>query len=82
MKVLNNGGWNKKRGVALVTVLLMMMVATIATTAIYKWLSRMGDSSSAEPPAARSDVLLGTELAADERKGWRRQAQDPVGTRL
>ena len=69
MKVLNNGGWNKKRGVALVTVLLMMMVATIATTAIYKWLSRMGDSSSAEPSAQGGNVLPGAELATEEREG-------------
>ena len=37
-----------KRGVALITVLLIMMVATIATTAIYKWISHMGESSAAE----------------------------------
>lgn len=36
----------KKKGVALITVLLFMLVAIIAATAIYKWLRYMGESSA------------------------------------
>ena len=36
----------KKKGVALITVLLFMLVAIIAATAIYKWLKYMGESSA------------------------------------
>lgn len=35
-----------KKGVSLVTVLVLMMVATIATTATYKWLSSVGFTSA------------------------------------
>ena len=37
---------NKKAGVSLVTVLLFMLVATIAATATYKWLTSEGRSSA------------------------------------
>lgn len=36
----------RKKGVALITVLLFMLVAIIAATAIYKWLRYMGESSA------------------------------------
>lgn len=36
-----------KKGVSLVTVLMFMMVATIAATATYKWLNSIGSSSAA-----------------------------------
>lgn len=49
---------SKKKGVSLVTVLLFMMVATIAATATYKWLSSAGSSS-----AARMKVVAAKELA-------------------
>lgn len=39
--------YKMKKGVSLVTVLLFMMVATIAATATYKWLSSVGASSAA-----------------------------------
>lgn len=37
---------NAKKGVSLVAVLLFMMIATIAATATYKWLSSSGLSSA------------------------------------
>lgn len=80
MKVLNNGGWNKKRGVALVTVLLMMMVATIATTAIYKWLSRMGDSSSAE--LKRSEAYQASVAGIETVRAWLEHNADDAGALL
>ena len=54
-----------KKGVSLVTVLLFMMVATIAATATYKWLSSMGSSSAArlQMNEARQAALSGIEAA-------------------
>ena len=37
---------NKKAGVSLITVLLFMMIATIAATATYKWITSEGRSSA------------------------------------
>ena len=54
-----------KKGVSLVTVLLFMMVATIAATATYKWLSSVGMSSAARMQLneARQSALSGIEAA-------------------
>ncbi len=54
-----------KKGVSLVTVLLFMMVATIAATATYKWLSSVGSSSAArlQISEARQAALSGIEAA-------------------
>lgn len=54
-----------KKGVSLVTVLLFMMVATIAATATYKWLSSIGSSSAArlQLNEARQAALSGIEAA-------------------
>ncbi len=54
-----------KKGVSLVTVLLFMMVATIAATATYKWLSSVGMSSAArlQLNEARQSALSGIEAA-------------------
>lgn len=38
---------NSKKGVSLITVLMFMLVATIAATATFKWLNSEGDSSAA-----------------------------------
>ena len=54
-----------KKGVSLVTVLLFMMVATIAATATYKWVSSIGSSSAArlQVTEARQAALSGIEAA-------------------
>lgn len=54
-----------KKGVSLVTVLLFMMVATIAATATYKWMSSIGASSAArlQVSEARQAALSGIEAA-------------------
>lgn len=54
-----------KKGVSLVTVLLFMMVATIAATATYKWVSSIGSSSAArlQMSEARQAALSGIEAA-------------------
>ena len=53
------------KGVSLVTVLLFMMVATIAATATYKWISSVGSSSAArlQVTEARQAALSGIEAA-------------------
>ena len=54
-----------KKGVSLVTVLLFMMVATIAATATFKWLSSVGESSAArlELSEARTAAKAGIDAA-------------------
>ena len=54
-----------KKGVSLVTVLLFMMVATIAATATYKWVSSVNSSSAArlQVNEARQAALSGIEAA-------------------
>ena len=37
---------NSKAGISLITVLLFMMIATIAATATYKWITSEGRSSA------------------------------------
>ena len=51
---------NKKTGVSLVTVLLFMLVATIAATATYKWLTSEGRSSGSR---FQQQVALQSSLA-------------------
>ena len=54
-----------KKGVSIVTVLLFMMVATIAATATYKWVSSIGASSAArlQMSEARQAAISGIEAA-------------------
>lgn len=56
---------NKKKGVSLVTVLLFMLVATIAATATFKWLTSEGRSSSSRlmMAEARQSAVAGIESA-------------------
>ena len=55
----------KKAGVSLVTVLLFMLVATIAATATYKWLTSEGRSSASRmmQNEAYLSALAGIESA-------------------
>jgi len=56
---------NSQKGVSLVTVLLFMLVATIAATATYKWLSSSNSSSASRmlQSEARQAALSGLESA-------------------
>lgn len=56
---------NKKAGVSLVTVLLFMLVATIAATATYKWLTSEGRSSGSrmQKQMAYQSAVAGIENA-------------------
>ena len=57
-----------KKGVSLVTVLLFMMVATIAATATYKWLSSVGSSSAAR--LELSEARLAAKAGVDAARSW------------
>ena len=70
-------GISLKAGVALVTVLLFMLVATIAATATYKWLSSEGRSSSSrlQQNEAQQSALAGIESA----RAWMTYNANDVG---
>lgn len=57
-----------KKGVSLVTVLLFMMVATIAATATYKWLSSVGGSSAAR--LELSEARIAAKAGIDAARSW------------
>ena len=57
-----------KKGVSLVTVLLFMMVATIAATATYKWLSSVGGSSAAR--LELSEARMAAKAGIDAARSW------------
>ena len=69
-----------KRGVALITVLLFMMVATIATTAIYKWISYMGESSAAE--LKTSEAYQASQAGIETARSWLEHNADDAGALL
>jgi hypothetical protein len=66
-----------KAGVSLVTVLLFMLVATIAATATYKWLTSEGRSSGArlQKQAAYQSAMAGIENA----RAWMTYNANDVG---
>jgi len=70
-------GVSLKAGVSLVTVLLFMLVATIAATATYKWLSSEGRSSSSrlQQNEAQQSALAGIESA----RAWMTYNANDVG---
>ena len=68
--------WNKK-GVSLVTVLLFMLVATIAATATFKWLTSESHSSSSRmlQREAYQSAVAGIETA----RSWMTYHGNDVG---
>ena len=70
-------GIQKKAGVSLVTVLLFMLVATIAATATYKWLTSEGRSSGArlQKQSAYQSAMAGLESA----RSWMTYNANDVG---
>ncbi|WP_458449123.1 pilus assembly PilX N-terminal domain-containing protein [Fibrobacter sp.] len=68
---------NMKRGVSLVTVLLFMLVATIAATATYKWLTSEGRSSASRmmQVEAKQAAVAGIESA----RSWMTYHGNDVG---
>ena len=68
---------NTKAGVSLVTVLLFMLVATIAATATYKWLTSEGRSSASRlrQSEAQQSALAGIESA----RAWMTYNANDVG---
>lgn len=67
----------KKTGVSLITVLLFMLVATIAATATYKWLTSEGRSSASRmmQAEARQAAVAGIESA----RSWMTYHGNDVG---
>lgn len=80
MAVSNKIDSMTKRGVALITVLLIMMVATIATTAIYKWISHMGESSAAE--LKKSEAYQASQAGLETARSWLEHNADDAGALL
>ena len=68
---------NKKAGVSLITVLLFMMIATIAATATYKWITSEGHSSASRmlQREAYQSSLAGIENA----RAWMTYHANDVG---
>lgn len=68
---------NKKAGVSLITVLLFMMIATIAATATYKWITSEGRSSAGRmlQREAYQSALAGIENA----RAWMTYHANDVG---
>lgn len=68
---------NKKAGVSLITVLLFMMIATIAATATYKWITSEGRSSASRmlEREAYQSSLAGIENA----RAWMTYHANDVG---
>lgn len=68
---------NKKAGVSLITVLLFMMIATIAATATYKWITSEGRSSASRmlQREAYQSSLAGIENA----RAWMTYHANDVG---
>lgn len=68
---------NKKAGVSLITVLLFMMIATIAATATYKWITSEGRSSAGRmlEREAYQSSLAGIENA----RAWMTYHANDVG---
>lgn len=68
---------NNKKGVSLITVLLFMLVATIAGTATYKWLSSENISSSSrmKMSEARQAAVAGIDAA----RSWMTYNANDVG---
>ncbi len=58
----------KKAGVSLVTVLLFMLVATIAATATYKWLSSEGRSSASR--MMQNEAYLSALAGIESARSW------------
>lgn len=59
---------NHKKGVSLITVLMFMLVATIAATATYKWLSSEGDSSTAR--MREQSAIKAATSGIDNARSW------------
>lgn len=68
---------NKKKGVSLVTVLLFMLIATIAATATYKWLSSEQRSSASRMKVAEAQQA--SRAGLDAVRAWMTFNANDVG---
>jgi hypothetical protein len=67
----------KKKGVSLITVLIFMMVATIAATATYKWLSSTGFTSAER--MAMSEAREAAHAGLESARSWMTYHANDVG---
>ena len=67
----------KKAGVSLVTVLLFMLVATIAATATYKWLTSEGRSSASR--MMRQEAYQSSIAGIENTRAWMTFHANDVG---
>lgn len=67
----------KKKGVSLITVLIFMMVATIAATATYKWLSTTGLTSAER--MALSEAREAAHAGLESARSWMTYHANDVG---
>ena len=58
----------QKKGISLITVLLFMLVATIAATGIYKWLSSANRASAAR--LKQSEVYQASQAGVETVRSW------------
>lgn len=66
-----------KKGVSLVTVLLFMLIATIAATATYKWLSSAQGSSASRMNVAEAQQA--SKAGLDAVRAWMTYHANDVG---
>ncbi len=70
--------FHSKKGVSLITVLLFMLVATIAATATYKWLSSEGSSSAAR--LRKSEAYQSSQAGLESVRSWMTYHAHDVGS--
>ena len=66
-----------KKGVSLITVLLFMLVATIAATATYRWITREGESSASR--MVRSEAYMSAVSGIEAARSWMTYHGNDVG---
>ena len=67
----------RKKGVSLITVLLFMLVATIAATATYRWITREGESSASR--MLRSEAYMSAVSGIEAARSWMTYHGNDVG---
>lgn len=67
----------RKKGVSLITVLLFMLVATIAATATYRWITREGESSASR--MVRSEAYMSAVSGIEAARSWMTYHGNNVG---
>ena len=59
---------NSKKGLSLITVLLFMLVATLAATGVFKWLSTQNKASASR--LMQSEVYQASQAGIETARSW------------